>query len=164
MAFATDFRRIGIGFLAVVSTAVLMWFGNGLVPWWPLMWFAPLPVLLFASRTSWWGAALAAFLSSLIGSLSMWQYFRTALHAPPTPWMGIYSTVALTFTLAVLLFRALLLRGAPWSALLALPATWVSCEYIGNLTTSNRTAGSLSYSQLNFLPFLQLASVSGPWA
>jgi apolipoprotein N-acyltransferase len=78
-------------------------------------------------------------------------------------WMGIYSTVALVFTLAVLLFRTLLLRGAPWSALLAFPATWVSCEYIGNLTTSNGTAGSLSYSQLNFLPFLQLASVSGPW-
>ena len=111
----------------VVSTAVLMWFGNGLVPWWPLMWFAPLPVLLFASSTSWWGAALAAFFSSLIGSLSMWQYFRAALHAPPTMWMGIYSTVALVFTLAVLLFRTQLC-GAPWSALLALPATWVSCE------------------------------------
>ena len=163
MAFASDYRRIGIGLLAVVSTAVLMWFGNGLVPWWPLVWVAPLPVLLFASRTSWWGTALAAFLSSLIGSLSLWQYFRIALHAPPTMWMGIYSAVALVFTLAVLLFRALLMRGAPWSALLAFPATWVSCEYIGNLTTSNGTAGSLSYSQLNFLPFLQLASVTGPW-
>ena len=163
MAFATSYRGIGIACLAVVSTAVLMWFGNGLVPWWPLMWVAPLPVLLFASRTSWWGTALAAFLSSLIGSLSMWQYFHAALHAPPTMWMSIYSTVALVFTLAVLLFRTLLLRGAPWSALLAFPATWVSCEYIGNLTTSNGTAGSLSYSQLNFLPFLQLASVTGPW-
>jgi apolipoprotein N-acyltransferase len=154
---------IGSGLLAVVSTAVLMWFGNGLEPRWPLMWFAPLPVLLFASRTSWWGAALAAFLCSLMGSLSMWQYFRAALHAPPSMWMGIYSAVALVFTLAVLLFRALLLRGAPWSALVAFPATWVSCEYIGSLTTLNGTAGSLSYSQLNFLPFLQLASVSGPW-
>ena len=82
MTLATDYRHIGIGFLAVVSTAVLLWFGNGLAPWWPLMWFAPLPVLLFASRTSWWGAALAAFLSSLIGSLSMWQYFRGPLVGP----------------------------------------------------------------------------------
>ena len=105
MAFASDYRRIGIGLLAVVSTAVLMWFGNGLVPWWPLVWVAPLPVLLFASRTTWWRAASAAFLSSLIGNLSMWQYFRIALHAPPTMWMGIYSAVALVFTLAVLLFR-----------------------------------------------------------
>ena len=57
----------------------------------------------------------------------MWQYFGAALHAPPTMWMGIYSAVALVFTLAVQLFRALLLRGAPRSALLAFPATWVSC-------------------------------------
>ena len=41
----------------------------------PLMWFAPLPVFLFALRTSWWGAASAAFLSLLIGSLCIWQYF-----------------------------------------------------------------------------------------
>jgi apolipoprotein N-acyltransferase len=32
-----------------------------------------------------------------------------------------------------------------------------------NLTSVHGTFGSLSYSQLNFLPFLQLASVTGPW-
>ena len=50
MASATDYRRNGVAFLAVGSTAVLVWFGNGLNPWWPLLWFAPLPVLLFTSR------------------------------------------------------------------------------------------------------------------
>jgi len=67
------------------------------------------------------------------------------------------------FALTVLLFRALLLRGAAWSALFSLPAAWVSFEYIRNLTTPHGTAGSFAYSQLNFLPFLQLASVTGPW-
>ncbi|WP_338015512.1 nitrilase-related carbon-nitrogen hydrolase [Dyella acidiphila] len=67
------------------------------------------------------------------------------------------------FTVAVLLFRALLRRGAHVSALLALPATWVSFEYIANLTSSSGTAVSLAYSQLRFLPFLQLAALTGPW-
>jgi apolipoprotein N-acyltransferase len=78
-------------------------------------------------------------------------------------WALVLSIGALAFTAAVLLFRALMRRGAPWIALLAFPATWVSCFYINNLTSPHGTAGSLSYTQLKFLPFLQLASVTGPW-
>jgi apolipoprotein N-acyltransferase len=92
----------------------------------------------------------------------MWHYFRV-LHAPPSIWVRIFSVAALLFTASVLLFRALLRHGAWWSALLAFPATWVSFEYLLNLSSPHGTAGSLSYSQLNFLPFLQLASVTGPW-
>jgi apolipoprotein N-acyltransferase len=61
------------------------------------------------------------------------------------------------------LFRALVLRGALWSGLLALPALWVTSEYVRNLTTPHGSAGSFAYSQLKFLPFLQLASITGPW-
>jgi apolipoprotein N-acyltransferase len=39
----------------------------------------------------------------------------------------------------------------------------VTAEYVRNLTTPHGTAGSLAYSQLRFLPFLQLASITGPW-
>jgi apolipoprotein N-acyltransferase len=142
---------------------MLFWFGNGLNPRWPLLWFAPLPALLFASRSSWWSAALVASLSLFIGSLYMWHYFRAALQAPPLAWIAIYSMAALVFAAGVLLFRALLRLGAFWSALLALPAIWVSFEYVRNFVTPHGTAGSLAYSQLNFLPFLQLASITGPW-
>ena len=46
---------------------------------------------------------------------------------------------------------------------MAFPATWVTLEYVRNLTTPHATAGSIAYTQLKFLPFLQLASVTGPW-
>jgi apolipoprotein N-acyltransferase len=105
---------------------------------------------------------LVAFLSSLLGSLNLWHYFDV-LHAPPAVWFIIFSIMALVFAAAVLLFRALLLRGAPWSALLAFPAVWVTNEYVRNLVTPHGTAGSFAYSQLHFLPFLQLASITGPW-
>ena len=52
--------KIGVTAIAVAATAVLLWFGNGLDPWWPLMWFAPLPVLWFALRSSWRAAGLTA--------------------------------------------------------------------------------------------------------
>jgi apolipoprotein N-acyltransferase len=163
MAFASEYRRIGFALLAVATTAVLVWFGTGLFPLWPLMWFAPLPVLLFASRSSWWAAGLVAWCGWSIGNLNLWHYFSAALHVPVAGRVEIVVAPALVFALAVLLFRALLQRGAWRSAMLAFPAVWITFEYIFNLTSPHGTAVSLSYSQLNFLPLLQLASVTGPW-
>ncbi len=154
--------RIVAAILVVFVSAALFWFGNGLDPWWPLIWLAPLPVMLFAARSSRTSTAAVAFFSLLLGSLSMWHYF-VVLQSPPYVWFLIYLTVAIVWTLAMLLFRTLLLRGAIWSALFSFPATWVTFEYLRNLYTPHGTAGSLAYTQLRFLPFLQLASITGPW-
>ena len=59
--------------LAVIAAALLNWFGNGLHPIWPLMWFAMLPVLWFALRSSWWVASIVAIASTMLGSLNLWQ-------------------------------------------------------------------------------------------
>ena len=163
MAFAFDFRRIAIALVVVATASAMVWFGTGLFPMWPLLWFAPLPVLLFAGRSPRWAAALTAALAWALGSLNMWHYFSAALHMPPPVRVGIVAVPALVFMLAVLLYRALLRRGAWWSALLAFPAAWVSFEYVFNLTSPHGSAVSLSYSQLNCLPILQLASITGPW-
>jgi apolipoprotein N-acyltransferase len=70
---------------------------------------------------------------------------------------------ALSFALIVLLFRALLRRGAVWEAALAVPAGWVSYEYLLSVFSPHGTWGSVAYSEMNFLPVLQLASVTGIW-
>lgn len=162
MAFADDFQDTGRALLAAISTAVLLWFGTGLHPWWPLLWFAPVPVLLFAVRSSWRKAALTAALAWMAGSLNLWQYF-SVVHVPLVVRAAIVSIPALVFAAAVLLFRALLRGGARWIALLALPTAWVCFEYLFSLVSPHGTGGNLSYSQLNFLPVLQFASVTGPW-
>ncbi len=162
MTPSSKYPGIVAALLAVASSSILTWFGNGLNPWWPLLWFAPLPVLWFALRSSWWRAAVVAVASSLIGYLNMWHYLRL-LGAPASAWVAIFSTVALVFAAGVLLFRALVRCDALWTALLAFPAAWVSYEYVRSLMTSGGTAGSFAYSQLSFLPFLQLASITGPW-
>jgi apolipoprotein N-acyltransferase len=118
---------------------------------------------LFAARASWWAAGLTAFAAWTAGDLNLWHYFTVALHASLLVRVEIATAPALMIALAVLLHRALLRRGAYWSALVAFPAVWVSFEYIFNLTSPHGTAVSLSYSQLNFLPMLQLASITGPW-
>lgn len=163
MAFAIDARRIGFALLATIATAVSIWFGTGLFPMWPLLWIAPLPVLMFANRASWWATALTAMLAWMIGNLNREHYFSALLHVPLPGRVEILVAPGLVFALAVLLYRALLRRGAYWNALVAFPAVWVSFEYIFNLASPHGTAISLSYSELNFLPVLQLASITGPW-
>ncbi len=160
MTSSSKYRGVAVAILAIASSSILIWFGDGLNPWWPLLWFAPFPVLWFSLRSSWRPAAVVAALSLLIGGLNMWQYVSAF---SPFAWVIAFGVAALVFAADVTLFRALVRRGALWSALLAFPATWVSYEYARNFATPHGTAGSFAYSQLNFLPFLQLASITGPW-
>jgi apolipoprotein N-acyltransferase len=163
MAFAARYSRTREAILAISATAAMFYFGNGLNPLWPLVWFAPLPVLLFGLRSRWWPTALVTIAAMLAGNLNMWSYFTKTLGMPATVWFAIFIAASALFAAGVLLFRALVLRGAIWSGLVALPAFWVTSEYMRNLMTPHGSAGSLAYSQLRFLPFLQLASITGPW-
>lgn len=163
MAFVRDPRRVALGCVAVLLTALLVWFGTGMTPWWPLLWVAPLPVLLFAPGANGRSAALVAGSAWFLGSLNLWHYFTAVIAVPIAVLVGNDVTFAIVFALAVLLHRALLRRGAYVAATLALPATWVAFEYFVSLLSPHGTAGNLAYSQLEFLPFLQLASLTGPW-
>lgn len=162
MAFVNNWRSLGVAALAFSATALLVYFGNTFEPVWPLMWFAPLPVLWYALRSRWSHAALVSGLALLAGCLNLWGYFRV-LQTPPVAWLAAFGTEAIIFALAVLLFRALALRGKPWAALPAFPAAWVTFEFVRNLLWPHGTAGSIAYSQIRCLPFLQLASIAGPW-
>lgn len=149
--------------VATLATAVMLYFGNGLEPLWPLMWFAPVPLLLFSLRGNGWAAAATAIVAMLLGGLNLWDYYTKALGIPGFVWVVTFLSASIALAAVVLLFRALVLRGAVWSALLAPPALWVTLEYARSLTWPHGSLGSLAYSQLQFLPFLQLASVTGPW-
>lgn len=163
MAFV-DKRPALFATLAVLSTAALFLVGNGMNPIWPVMWIAPIPVLVLAAETtSWWVAGGAAALSMLLGSLTMLYYLHFALHLPVTAWLIPFSIASLLFAVGVLLFRGLLHRGAAFSAMIALPAFWSVCEYAASFAPANGTAGSLAYTQERFLPILQVASLTGPW-
>ena len=160
MEFAAKSRHAAIAVVAFAATAALVYFGDGLTPRWPLMWLAPLPVLVFALESRVWQAALVAAGAWLAGCLNLWSYFG-ALGA--LAWIVSFGTSAVVFAAGVLLTRALARRGAVWSAWAALPAVWVAFEYLRNLVWPHGSAVSVAYSQLNFLPFLQWASVAGPW-
>ena len=162
MESAIETRKVISAAAVFAATAVLVWFGNGLTPWWPLMWLAPLPLFWYSLRSSWWSAALVAFGAWLVGSASLMGYFRT-VGMPFAAWLGNFAGMGCLAATGVLLFRTLMKRAAVWPAIIALPALWVSADWLRYWITPHGTAADLAYTQLNFLPFLQLASVTGPW-
>jgi apolipoprotein N-acyltransferase len=164
MAFANN-RPMLFAILATLTTAALLIAGNGMTPVWPLIWIAPIPILILAAETtSTLLAATAAFLAMLLGSLNMLFYFEHwALRAPVLAWLIPFSLASLFFTAGVLLFRFFLRRNALFAALIALPAFWSLTEFLASFVPANGTAGSLAYTQQRFLPILQLASLTGPW-
>jgi len=148
---------------ALLATLLLHWFSDGMHPSWPLAWIAALPVLWFAARAPAWLAAGVAFLAWFGGSFTLWGYFVGTIHMPVPVAFGIFAFSALAPALAAALFSALLRRGAAVPAMLSVPAVWVTVEYVYSLLSPHGTNGSLSYSQLDFLPALQMASLTGPW-
>jgi len=146
----------------LISSAVLTWFGNGLNPWWPLMWFAPLPLFWYALRSRWWSAGLVAFVASLAGSVNLLGYFQQ-LGTPFGVWLANFGGLSLSVAVSVLMFRTLVLRGAVWAGIVAPAALGVTLDWVRYWLTPHGTAADLAYTQLEFLPFLQLASITGPW-
>ncbi len=155
-AKASESPRLGSALLAVVLSGVAFYLSTGLGRSWPLAWLAPVPVLIVAFQYSWRVSALAAFTAFFLGSLTIVSAYGPAsaiLAVPP----------ALAFAAGTLATRAAARRIAPWLAGIVLPAVLTTYEFLYSLVSPHGTALSLGYSQTEFLPLLQLVSVTGLW-
>lgn len=146
---------------ATVLSGAAFYFGAGLHPHWWLTWVAALPVLLVAPSLPWGWALLVAFVANALGALSFWHYLRQDLHFPL--WLMALDLLvpAAAVALAVLLFRGFFRRGQLWLAVLAFPSLIVAFQYLSELAAG--TFGNTAYTQLNNLPVLQLAAITGMW-
>ncbi len=152
-----------LGTVSALLTAVCFYFGTGLHPYWWLTWLAAIPALLFSFRASTKkGAFPVSFAGFALGSLNLWGYFQV-LELPAIIRIEAFLGPALIFACGAMLSRAFFARGSRWLAAVSLPAIWVSFEFIASFGP-NGTVLNLAYSQMNFLPALQIASVTGIWA
>lgn len=162
MASQPDTRQLLFWSAAGLASGLMAFLGTGLHPVWWLTWVASLPVLCLAPRVSARSIAACAFVAWAIGGLNMWSYL-SRVGVPLTVRLLAVVAPALIFMLAVLLFRWLMLRERWLFALLGFPAAWVAYEFVNAATSPHSTFGSVAYSQMNFLPILQIASVTGIW-
>ncbi len=147
--------------VAGLISAIAWFFGSGLHPIWWLTWLAPLPVLLMAPRLSRLSTFALAFVAYTLGGLNVWSYDRIV-----TPlWLTLVILFApsLIFALIVLMHRRFILRGQIMRAAFALPVLWTAYEYLAEFRSPHSTWGNLAYTQMDCLPLIQIASITGIW-
>jgi apolipoprotein N-acyltransferase len=152
------------GFLAAPCLAIaaaLFFLGTGLTPVWAFTWLAAIPVLYISSRLSASQAFFVAVAAYALGGLNEWSYSRTVI--PTWIAVSILLFASCMFAFGVLLFRYVLTRGKIWQAVLVFPAFWVTMEFAVATLSVHGTFGNISYSQMDFLPLVQIASVTGIW-
>src|SRR3984885_1398742 len=159
---ANSLRRASVILCAVLLTAGAYFLSSGLHRlWWPV-WLAPLPILLLAPRLRGWQAfAVALAARTLAAAFNFWDYLRQVVQFPV--WLSLVTILvpAVSFALAVAFYRGLLRKGNPWLAMLAFPVTIVAAEYLFSLSQGSFL--NTGYTQLENLPMLQLASITGLW-
>lgn len=147
--------------LGLLATAAAYFLSTGLRTCWPLVWLAPIPVMILAVRTSAPLGAIAAFVAFLLGSLNLAVYLAQLV--PPAVVALALGFPALVFALAVMAWRWLVTRECSWSGILMFPAIWTAYEYVTAMTSPHGIFGSLAYTQADCLPVVQTAAVTGIW-
>lgn len=126
--------------------------------WWTL-WLAPIPVLYLSMRLTGFQAYGVAFLAVLIGRLSWFSFLHTVL---PLPVVLLLTVIFPAISgLIILAVRKIIARSPPAIAIVAYPVLWTAFEYLQFLYSRDGTNGSIAYTQCDFLPLVQLASITG---
>src|SRR6185312_12826753 len=100
-----------------------------------------------------------SFLAYLIGRLSWFSYLVTVATIIPAIIFTI--TLPLIFALIILITRRTVLTINTWYSIFACPVFFTTFEFLLITFSPDGTAGSIAYSQLNFLPVVQIASITG---
>jgi len=147
--------------IAGIIISGLCWYvSNGLNgDYWYLLWVAPIPILLISFNSSTKQIFFISFLAYLIGRLSWFSYLVTVATLIP----AIIFTIALPliFAFILVLTRRMVVKTNSWYAVFAFPVFFTVFEWIILKFSPDGSAASIAYSQSNFLPLIQIASVTG---
>lgn len=95
--------------------------------------------------------------------MNLWKYARNEMELPLPSIILFFVIPAAVFGLGVLFTRSFLRRGSLFLGSIAFPVYWVTCEYLTAIASPHSTFGNLAYTQMNCLPVIQIASVTGIW-
>ncbi len=143
---------------ALISGALLAQ-AYSLNPFWPLAWVAPIPLLIAAIGASRVGAFAFGAIAGIASMAFMVSYFLEL--------GGIMPVLVITLTKALVWgAMAYAVRGATrvlpaWAAVFVFPALMAGIDTLIAATSPHGSAGALAYSQMDFLPVIQVAALGG---
>jgi apolipoprotein N-acyltransferase len=150
-------RTVGWFFLPLLTGVLLL---AAFPPWglFPLAWVAPVPLAIHAlkepKRWRRWGAQVLGGYATMVAA-----FFWTRHNTPIGPWaMALY--LGLYFPLFGGLLR-LMVGGARIPPAAALPAAWVTCDYLRGTLFTGLPYYLLGHSQIPVLPLCQAADLGG---
>jgi apolipoprotein N-acyltransferase len=145
--------------VAALLSGALLAQSYGLHPFWPLAWIAPIPLLIAVIGATRLGAFLYGALAGALSMALMLPYFLDLSGVAPA---------AIITLLKALIWGgvAFAVRGGArhlpaWAAVLVFPALMAGIETLIAATSPHGSAGSLAYSQMDFLPAIQVAALGG---
>jgi apolipoprotein N-acyltransferase len=144
-------------------SAAFAYLGTGLHPIWWALWLAPIPVLAISPRLRGSVAFLLGAGGWLIGEMNQWNYVWHAIELPPQITVLYFLTPVVVFGLGVLFVRLFLRRRSLFLASIFFPVYWVTYEYLTAMASPHSTWGNLAYVQMNCLPVIQIAAITGLW-
>ena len=158
-AGSSPLRRCLWQIAAALAAGLPLYWVLGPQPLGWLAWWAPLPVLWLALRSSRRDAAWMTFLAAMLGLSSNLAYFRLLMPLPAV--LAVILLKALLWLLVVLATRRLVLRYRSGWTVLAYPVLWVAIDTLMAALLPDGNWGSLAYSQADNVAVLQVAALAG---
>jgi apolipoprotein N-acyltransferase len=156
-------RNLFLITVAGLVSAMFAYLGTGLHPIWWALWLAPIPVIAIAPRLHGSAAFILGAIVWLLGEMNQWKYVTHAIELPLHITILYFVVPAVVFGFGVLFVCGFIRRGSLFFAALAFPVYWVAYEYFTAKASPHSTWGNLAYTQMNCLPVIQIAAITGPW-
>jgi apolipoprotein N-acyltransferase len=145
--------------LSMLSAAILtLPFLNGHLG--IVAWFGFLPLFYALEKRTKSGAFLLSFLSGFVFWLVTIYWL---VHVTLIGMVILSLYLAIYFGIFGFIFSAYQLRARSYELLFFIPAIWVILEYIRGYLLTGFPWALLGYSQYLYLPFIQIADITGAW-
>ncbi|MCD6047739.1 MAG: hypothetical protein K0S08_1386 [Gammaproteobacteria bacterium] len=152
-------KKFLLAILVSLTSGIAFYFSSGFHDIWWLMWIAPIPVLIYAYHESFLKTLCVAFIAGLaVGLNDIIGYWPSFIPASNFIVSAIAQSTAWT---AIILLSRFFMRRIPSPLVIFAYPTCLALVEWGQSLTSAGTFGSFAYSQLQILPVIQAASLTG---
>jgi apolipoprotein N-acyltransferase len=145
--------------VAALITGALLAQTHGLQPFWPLAWAAAIPLLIAVIGASPLVAFACGAIAGAASGAGMFAYMLDLAGPPPVVAITVLKALIWGGAAAAVAFAGRRLPAA--AAVFVFPALMAGVETLIGAVSPHGTAGAFAYSQMDFLPAIQIAALGG---